>query len=137
MNQPAADDGATALYLAYQEGHAKVVEKLLAHGVNADLATSEVGSSPLYVASAEGYVDVVEMLLSKGADVNQPGTDDGTTALYFASQEGQSRESRGEAPRARGKSKPRHLGRRKDTAACCVRNGHADIVECCSTRVLT
>jgi hypothetical protein len=77
------------LYVASQQGHAKVVEKLLAHGANANLATSTLRSAPLYAASGLGYVDVVEMLLGKGADVNQLNTDDGTTALQIAAMKGQ------------------------------------------------
>ena len=65
------------------------MEKLLAHGANANLATSDDGCTPLHAASGKGHVDIVEMLLGKGADVNQPSTVDGTTALQIAASKGQ------------------------------------------------
>jgi ankyrin repeat protein len=77
------------LHAASLQGHAKVVEKLLAHGANANLATSNLGRAPLYDASYGGHVHVVAMLLGKGADVNRPTTGDGTTALQIAAKRGQ------------------------------------------------
>jgi ankyrin repeat protein len=55
------------LHIASRNGHVKVVEELLAHGANTNLAASDKGRTPLCVASGVGHVNIVEMLLSKGA----------------------------------------------------------------------
>jgi len=63
-----------------------VVEKLLAHGADADLATSD-GRTPLYVASKGGHADAVEMLLDKGADVDKASSA-GRSPLQLAADNG-------------------------------------------------
>jgi ankyrin repeat protein len=41
VNQPRTGIGSTALHIASQEGHSQVVETLLEHGANANLAFSD------------------------------------------------------------------------------------------------
>jgi uncharacterized protein len=61
--------GQTALIWAAAEGHAKVVEALIAAG--ADYRTRlESGLTPLLFAARDGRSDVARVLLTSGADVN-------------------------------------------------------------------
>jgi hypothetical protein len=54
--------GATALFLAAENGHANCVEALVRGGANI-LASNRGNESPLYIASLKGYVDVVAVML--------------------------------------------------------------------------
>ena len=51
--------GATALYIACQEGHVEVVTTLLVANAKMDQATHDVGSVPLYMACQQGHTEVV------------------------------------------------------------------------------
>ena len=63
--------GQTALIWAAAEGHAEVVEALVAAG--ADIRTRLAsGFTPLLFAARDGRSDVVRVLLKAGADVNEP-----------------------------------------------------------------
>jgi ankyrin repeat protein len=76
--------------VASQQGHAAVVEALLAHeATEVNQAETNDGSTPLYVASQNGHTAVVKALLAHEATkVNQARTDNGSTPLYVASQQG-------------------------------------------------
>ena len=79
--------GNTALMYAIEEGHADVVEKLLAHGADVNLQDKS-GHTPLIWASMYGRADVVGRLLAKeGVAVNQRDRW-GMTALMYASMYG-------------------------------------------------
>ena len=71
VNQ-AANDGATPLYIASQNGHAEVVSMLLAkQGVDVNQANND-GATPLYIVSLKGHAEVVSMLLAtEDIDVNR------------------------------------------------------------------
>ncbi|RSL80302.1 hypothetical protein CEP51_006679 [Fusarium floridanum] len=64
-------DGCTPLALAARNGHATVIEKLLAHDANPSLRDLQQ-VAPLWIAAKHGYVSVVRLLLeSEGlSDVN-------------------------------------------------------------------
>jgi len=79
-------DGATALFIAAQEGHPDLVNLLINHGADLDLS-DEDGISPLYIASYQGHLAIVKILLDAGANPNHLGKDS-TSPLYIASQEG-------------------------------------------------
>jgi len=76
----------TALLVAAEVGHAKVVEFLLERRADVEAAASKNATS-LYMASQHGHIEVVRMLLKAGANVNAK-TDYGTTALFVAAQMG-------------------------------------------------
>ena len=61
----AAEDGATALYMASQNGHSQVARLLCQAGANKDRATWE-GSSPLDAALGCEHAGVVEILRGCG-----------------------------------------------------------------------
>jgi ankyrin repeat protein len=61
--------GRTALLLAAQRGHDKVVQLLVKEGADVH-ATRCDGFTALYVAAAEGHEAIVRFLVDKGADVN-------------------------------------------------------------------
>ncbi len=81
-------NGVTALMIASNHGHDKIVKMLLAEGAKVD-AKNNNGMTALMFASKNGHDKVVTMLLAEGAEVNAKGIN-GMTALAYASQEGHS-----------------------------------------------
>jgi len=65
--------GNRPLCTACQEGHARVVEKLLEYGepLRMSFYTRPSEDSPLCIASRAGHLDVVRLLIQKGASVKQ------------------------------------------------------------------
>lgn len=61
----------TALSYAVRHGHSAVVEALLNHGSEPNIA-DDTGVAPLHIACLCGYSEIAEMLLNAGADVNKP-----------------------------------------------------------------
>src|SRR5262249_9664674 len=59
--------GATALWFAAYKGHANVVEVLLKHKANPNLADSVWGTTPLNIALADDQPDIVPALPKAGA----------------------------------------------------------------------
>ena len=53
--------------MASQNGHAGIVQALLAKGAEIDLQ-SKNGVTALYMASQNGHAGIVQALLAKGAD---------------------------------------------------------------------
>ena len=62
-------DGWTALMLASDKGHLKVVKLLLEKGANAN-AQNNNGETALMVASEKGHLEIVKLLIEKGANIN-------------------------------------------------------------------
>ena len=62
--------GQTALIWAAAEGHAEVVQELIAAGANFRIRLAS-GFTPLLFAVREGHLGVVRVLLKAGADVNE------------------------------------------------------------------
>ena len=85
---PAAKDsgGATALFIASQNGHLAAVRFLLDHGAQVDLPLP-TKATPLYVACQNGHLQIAEALLAFGAVPNSQ-TDDEATPLFIAAQMG-------------------------------------------------
>jgi ankyrin repeat protein len=77
--------GCTALIMASQKGHVKVVRLLLARkGVEVN-KTRQNGATALHIASQQCHVEVVRLLLaSKGVEINKSAAD-GAAALMVAS----------------------------------------------------
>ena len=57
---------ATALMVASLNGHAEIVQALLAKGVNINIQAND-GETALMAASQEGHAEIVKALLAKGA----------------------------------------------------------------------
>ena len=74
--------GQSALMWAAAEGHAAVVETLIARGADIE-ARSGSGATPLLFAARKGCLDCVRALLAAGADVNEQRPD-GATPLLVA-----------------------------------------------------
>ncbi|KAF0695058.1 Aste57867_14096 [Aphanomyces stellatus] len=64
-----------------------IVNELVQHGADVNLAGGPSGLTPLTHASASGHLDVVQELLALGALIDAP-TESGWTALYYAIREG-------------------------------------------------
>jgi ankyrin repeat protein/acyl-CoA-binding protein len=80
LNVNALDDsGQTALHLAADQGHASIVQALIAAGSNV-LAADQDGFAPLHVAVIASQFKVCQILLRYGADPLQKDAD-GDTAL--------------------------------------------------------
>lgn len=65
----ACQDGATALFIAAQNGHLRILEVLLEHGAKTDAARTD-GATPLWIASQMGHDHIVRRLLRAGAKVD-------------------------------------------------------------------
>lgn len=74
--------GWTALYHAALWGQTKMVQMLLTHGADANIAEEEsqifAGQTPLMVAAGHGYVAIVQELLNSGAEVEAKSKNRGT-----------------------------------------------------------
>ncbi|KAF3070112.1 Ankyrin-1 [Trichoderma lentiforme] len=62
------EGGFAAIHCACEGGYLRIVEKLLDHGVGADLESSVTGQSPLHIACQFGHFKIIEHLLGKGVD---------------------------------------------------------------------
>lgn len=78
--------GLQALVAASKEGKKEVVELLLAHGEDPNLA-AENGSSALHYAAQRGQTETMDVLLANGAQINARGWQ-GRSALVFAAADG-------------------------------------------------
>jgi uncharacterized protein len=78
----ASDEGISPVIAASSEGHASVVQLLIAAGADIN-SRDQDQTTALMAASARGHLDVVKELVSGGAKVNEQNTD-GHTALMFA-----------------------------------------------------
>ena len=79
-------DGASAMFVAAQEGHLEVVLVLVAGGASVDQADVG-GATPLIMAATEGHLAMVRALVGAGASVDRPKKD-GATPLFMAAQFG-------------------------------------------------
>jgi uncharacterized protein len=75
--------GVTPLFMACQAGSAAMINLLVEHGANPNLANS-LGTTPLMVAAASGSVAAVDALLAHGAQANVREQVREQTALMFA-----------------------------------------------------
>ncbi|KAJ7254173.1 ankyrin repeat-containing domain protein [Mycena rebaudengoi] len=78
----------TPLQGAVAQGHAEIVEVLLAYRGEPDFAGLKDATVP-QTATSQGRLDIIGLLLGQGADLNLADTD-GQTALHKASAEGRS-----------------------------------------------
>jgi len=83
VNVTLKDGGASPLYLACQQGHAKTAIYLMKQNASKEYETY-VGSTPLYVAAQGGHFDCVFSLLEAGADPNHVCKSRGTAARIAA-----------------------------------------------------
>ena len=79
-------EGATALFLAAQEGKADVVGLLIEKGANVDAANAQ-GATPLLLAAMNGHAEAVGLLVEGGANVDV-ADEDGVTPLHTAAKNG-------------------------------------------------
>ena len=80
-------DGKTALYLAAENDHPRVVDRLIeTEGVDLNAETSD-GWTPLMIAIEKGHENIAKRLIYKGADVKWK-LPNRRTALYLAAENG-------------------------------------------------
>jgi len=72
------NNGATPVFIAAQNGHAKVVRLLAELGAN--VKTPMNGCTPVFIAAQNGHAKVVRLLAELGANVETP-RDDGCTPV--------------------------------------------------------
>lgn len=77
--------GDTPLHLAVSQGHAPVVQKLIAGGAELNPA----GWTPLHYAVFGNHLEIARMLLKHGAEL-EPRAPNGRTALHLTAQLGRS-----------------------------------------------
>ena len=68
----------TLLHIASENGHGKIVAKLIEEGADVK-AKDNKRSTPLHCASEKGYIKIVKLLLEAGVDVNND-----LTVLHYA-----------------------------------------------------
>ena len=73
----------TLLFIAAQEGHANIVDRLIDLGADKNKGNKN-GATPLYIAAENGRTDTVRCLVSEGADKDKVLTSDGVTPLWIA-----------------------------------------------------
>lgn len=83
-------DGESAMWLAAERGHTKVLSTLIELECEID-ATDNVGTTPLWIAAQNNNPEAVECLAKAGADVNLPLPESETSPLWIAAQEGHAR----------------------------------------------
>ena len=113
----------TPLHNAAGNGHAGIVELLIAHGADITAAGSE-GYKPYDVTIS---VEVVKVLLSCGAPVNEKATPDSPSPLYWGVQAG-----RGELVRVlleHGADEERHTPMTKRAFALAIEFKYTEVVE--------
>lgn len=81
------EDGATALWLACQEGYTEIVKLLLDAGANPSAETVQSGCRPLHQACQNGHLETVKLLVSRGVSIDYGGKK-GATGLWLACQQG-------------------------------------------------
>jgi len=86
-NVTSTSSGCTALHVATQFGHKKIIERLLSTK-NLDIdATDQQGMTALHIAISRGYEDVCRYLINNGASINI-STKQGRTCLHLAANAG-------------------------------------------------
>jgi ankyrin repeat protein len=86
--QAANRDGATPMFLAAQNGSARMIEALIKAGADPDTAVLSHGETALMMAARTGKRDAVQLLLDRHANMNATETLRGTTALMWAAEQG-------------------------------------------------
>ena len=72
VNEPKTDgSGATALYVACQEGHTEIATELLFANADVD-QPNDNGATPLFIACQKGHTEVVTKLSSPSCSVRTP-----------------------------------------------------------------
>ena len=80
---------ATALFVAVCNKNVGAIEKLCAHGADANVSIQGLGGSTLlYMAVLDGDIGTIRALLKNGADANVPDND-GATPLHLVAEKGQ------------------------------------------------
>ena len=79
--------GATPLFLASQNGNAKIIAKLIDAGANPNAPVMAHAETALMMAARGGDLDSVKVLLDHGAQVNAVETLRGTTAIMWAAEQ--------------------------------------------------
>ena len=71
--------------IAAEQGHAGVVEVLLARGADPNKARTDDGTTPCCIAAARGYVEIVRLLVARGASLRaMPPLQSGTPPALAA-----------------------------------------------------
>lgn len=79
------NEGRAAVHYAAENGHAGMLQVMIAKGVNVNLtqdAPGDAGAAALHCACARGHEDVVRLLMAAGADDMLANTDGETPAHY-------------------------------------------------------
>jgi len=86
-NVKSTSSSCTALHVATQFGHKKIIERLLSsRDLDID-TTDQQGMTPLHIAISRGYEDICSYLINNGASINI-STKQGRTCLHLAANAG-------------------------------------------------
>lgn len=77
-------NGITALSLATQNNHKRIIKKLLEKGADPNIGDDKAGWFPLMWAAYNGFNDTMLLLLENGADVNLKNQFNETALLHAA-----------------------------------------------------
>ena len=82
-----ANDGATPILIAAQNGHIEVVRFLIKKGVDVKKAMKS-GATPLFVAAQNGILEVADCLVAHDKSLVNMSLHNGTSPFYVAAQNG-------------------------------------------------
>lgn len=85
INSKALDDW-TALHMASNNGHYKVVEVLISNDANIEAKTS-MARTPLHLSCMRGHYNIIQLLVDYGSNINALDNDF-NTPLHYASEHG-------------------------------------------------
>jgi len=89
----ANDEGITAVHIAAQYGHEKIIDLLYRKGANCDAKVIATGDKPIHYAVANGHWKCLYKLMLIGSDASSQNND-GLTPLHIAIQKIESFESK-------------------------------------------
>jgi ankyrin repeat protein len=84
VNHTDPETGNFPLLMAAQNGHAAVVEALLAAKADPNAVNDKDGACPLLWAAQVGHAEIAKMLIEKGAAIDQVNANSGAFPLYLA-----------------------------------------------------
>ena len=130
MDIQCTSEAKTALFIAAENGHTKVVDLLCEAGADATLCNRE-GETPLFVAAANGHLEIVNLLLKQTGHLSAvtPGGEDSTSQFTPGDGDKQFTVTAGGTSQIALKSLDKARNDGVTTLVQAVLNGHREVVK--------